>query len=396
MFLDYKVEWAAGSVVDLNAVRDELRQQWQALTDRSRGDVSSLPSSAQPPSANLPAKSYSHLWGRESDLIEVISTLASASDPPIVAISGLGGIGKTALAQEAADRSLSEGLFTGVVWESAKYEEFAAGEIISLDRSALTRESLFDAIGRQLGRSDIPKLKPDEKRAAVRELLRRDRYLIVVDNLETVEDYKTLVLTLRDLLGKSRALLTSRHRLEQIEGVRGISLSGLDRDAAMSLIRAESDERGISAMVTVPDESLHEIHATTGGAPLALKLIVGQVAGGLPLEVILANLREAKGDIYPFIYRASWEQLSVPAQKILIYIGRTVPATATISYHELTGTEIASGETFQNALNRLIELSLVVPSPGLTSVQTRYGVHPLTRHFVLSDLPKLWQASSRS
>src|SRR5690606_30272877 len=49
---------------------------------------------------NLPPRSYEQLIGREEKVDEVLNILRSPDGKPVVMITGLGGIGKTALAHE--------------------------------------------------------------------------------------------------------------------------------------------------------------------------------------------------------------------------------------------------------------------------------------------------------
>jgi len=137
------------------------------------------------------------------------------------------------------------------------------------------------------------------------------------------------------------------------------------------------------------EEKLVAIHTVTGGAPLALKLVVAQ-ARFIDLDVILRRLSNAGSKLYSFIYRQSWEQLSPIAQKLLIYIGRTV--VTTIGWEELAtvGIEIADNEDqLLASVDELVAYALLEVSTVVH--QVRYSTHQLTRQFVNSELPVLWR-----
>jgi|GEM_PF-6038888 len=94
---------------------------------------------------NLPSRRYTRLVGRQEEIETILEKLRTP-DPtasPVIAITGLGGIGKTALAYEVVERAMLEGLFNGLVWESAKPEELEGGRIARLPRPpSLSFESL--------------------------------------------------------------------------------------------------------------------------------------------------------------------------------------------------------------------------------------------------------------
>ncbi len=110
-------------------------------------------------------------------------------------------------------------------------------------------------------------------------------------------------------------------------------------------------------------------------------------------------LRQVRSDLYRFIFEQSWRQLSPEAQQLLIYIGRTV--VTTVSWEELEALGIASSdEALLAALMQLVAYSLLevshhVGRPGQVG-HTRYGMHQLTRQFVMSDLPGSWRGFGTS
>lgn len=335
---------------------------------------------------NIPDERYYPLPGRERDLDQLLKVLQDPQGPPVVVIDGLGGLGKTAMAVELARRALQQNLFEGVVGDSAKQELLTGGEIVQVREATLDFDSLLDAIARQLGRWEISTLKPEEKRMALHHLLRQHRYLVLVDNLETAENANALVAHLRGFLGGSRAIITSRKQVRH-DFACALSLQGLDIEDSLFFLRTDAEQRRVQQILEAPEERLSEIHEITGGAPLALKLVVAQ-ARFLDLDLILKRLRQASGDLYPFIFRQSWEQLSPAAQRVLIYIGRTV--VTTVSWEELASVYAAeSEEELGEAIDQLIAYSLLEAS--FVAGQARYGIHPLTRHFVNSGLPEMWR-----
>lgn len=360
---------------ELGFMREEIDEE---------GNVPSPVTLLWPPT--IPDEPYYPLPGSERDVNLLLTALQDAQGPLCIAIDGLGGLGKTSLAVELARRALRQQLFEGVIGDSAQQELFAGGEIIQAREAVLDFDHLLDALARQLGHWELPTLKEEEKRLHLARLLRQHRYLILVDNLETAENAAALVAHLRGLLGTSRAIITSRRQVRH-DFVQALSLKELDQADALLFLRTDMQQRGGHPLLQAPEEKLVDIYRVTGGAPLAMKLVLAQ-ARFIDLDLVLRQLRQAGGDLYTYIFRRSWQQLAAPAQRALIYIGRTVATTA--SWEELASVGIAENEEqLLAAIDQLVAYSLLeVTSPA---EQKRYGIHQLTRQFVNGELPKLWQ-----
>ncbi|MFL5592418.1 MAG: helix-turn-helix domain-containing protein [Ktedonobacteraceae bacterium] len=337
---------------------------------------------------HIPDEPYYSLPGREQSLEQLLSAFQDPQGPPAVVIDGLGGIGKTAFAVELARRAVRLQAFEGIVGESAKQDQLVDGEIIRLNEASLDFNSLLDAIARQLDHWEIPALLAEEKQHRLAQLLRQHPYLILVDNLESAANAKKLVAELRGFLNRSRALITSRERIQH-DFVRPLSLRELGQEDSLFFLRKDLEQRGGEhPLLPAPRERLIEVAEVTGGAPLAMKLVVAQ-ARTLDIETVLTELKGAGNQLYEFIFRQSWQLLSLPAQLILIYIGKTVETT--VSWEELAEVEEITADegALLAAVRQLIAYSLL--DVHVFPNHVRYGIHQLTRQFVNTDLPRLWQ-----
>ena len=340
---------------------------------------------------HFPGKTYHRLIGRSRELNQLLAALREPGRKSVIAVVGLGGMGKTTLAQEAMEQCWREGLFEHIVWASAKTERFVGEGARQTEVSDYSFEQLLDDIGRQCDRRDIAKLPPDQKRVAVKQLLTAHRVLVVMDNMETIPDSELFVDQLGQMLGPSKLLITSRHQVRH-ERIFTLDLGGLFEAEGLAFLREDSEERGIQLIAQAKRDDLVEIYQATGGAPLAMKLVVGQVSRW-PLERVLHNLKAAKFagpnyDFYRFIFKHSWDMLAVEAQKVLVSMSvfDLANGSAETALRQVSRVE---PEAVQQALDQLILLSLVDVSGDLTT--RRYTLHPLTHYFILSDIVKKWR-----
>jgi hypothetical protein len=340
-----------------------------------------------PQSLVLPTRPYQHFFGRDALLDKIMSVLREPDRKPIIGIDGMGGIGKTALAREVVERCLAENLFDTVIWEP-KSSEIGLHTI-----KPLTWNFLMTVIGRQLGAPDIQSLPDVEKEARLTSLLQARKVLFVLDNLETVvRDQEELSEQLLPFFSHSRCLMTSRRRFRK--NVYALNLKGLEQEDGVRLLRYEATERGIKRVAATESHDLRRIAQATGGSPLAMKLVVGQLQH-LPLEVVLRSLQEVQLDgeatdesdyirFYKSIFWNSWQLLNETAQRLLVSmavfapgIGGTLDAIQSTSNLEQT--------VLLSAVEDLWRFSfLEVGEKGLQN--SRYYLHPLTQYFVVSDI----------
>ena len=347
--------------------------------------------------AALPPRRYTHLVGRKKEISSITAQLRSRDNdtPAIVAITGLGGIGKTALAHEVVERVLSDGIFEGLVWESAKPDELEAGTLSVLNRPELTYESLLDAIARQLGLEALTQLPPRELEARLRTVLLTKSYLIVVDNLETVEAYRALATRVHDLISPgrrgrpTRALFTSRERLVDLPYIFDYYIRGLPKQDSRVFLRQEAKDRNAVGLKNGAPKLFDEIFEITQGMPLAMKLVVSQYLLGIAIDTELERLKGAKEEeLYRFLYSRLWFRLSVPAQKVLVAIAAFAASVACFMLQPVSKTR---NDEFTAALVELTRMSLVEPSDHPMESQRRYSIHQMTRWFINSPLRTLWE-----
>ncbi|MCX6911798.1 MAG: hypothetical protein NT167_01855, partial [Verrucomicrobia bacterium] len=113
-------------------------------------------------------------------------------------------------------------------------------------------------------REDITRAKPEEQNALVEKALKRQRVLLIMDNLESVKDDRIRAF-LRNLPTPTKAIITSRESLD-VADVK--PLTGLRWEEAEGLIEEESRVRE----VPLTPHQRKRIFELTYGLPLPIKL----------------------------------------------------------------------------------------------------------------------------
>lgn len=330
------------------------------------------------------------LFGVEEKFEALLEHLSSAKTAWLISIEGLGGIGKTALANAVVRHSELISRFHDMAWVSAKQKDFLPGLGLEEKSSpALTVETLIDALLEQFDPAASPHRSPQEKKLALIRLLKQAPYLIVIDNLETMADYEALLPLLWEMSNPSKVLLTSRHSLREYPNVFCVTLAALDRADTFRLIKHEANLRGLSILARASNSQLERIYEVVGGNPLALKLVVGQTAF-LPLTQVLDNLKEARGksitDLYTHIYWQAWQMMADASRQTLLIM----PVTQAGTLNQLLALSRLDPAELQEALQQLATLSLLQVEGDLD--ERRYSIHRLTETFLLSEAIS-WRSS---
>jgi non-specific serine/threonine protein kinase len=255
-----------------------------AVSSDSGGSMSTSSSDSLPPN-NLSTE-LSPLIGRQVEL-EEIEGLLSQSDTRLLTITGVGGTGKTRLAQAVARESLAE---------------FADG-VYFINLSAIARAELVVPIIAQILciREEIGKPLKDR----LREHLRERRMLIVLDNFEQLTEAAPQIGELLSASVNLKVLVTSRVRLQlryeheftlqplEVPAEGDLSLRELSEYPAIELF-VERAQTVKPAFALTEDNArpIAEICRRLDGLPLAIELAAVRVKLLAP-QAILARLAKS-------------------------------------------------------------------------------------------------------
>ena len=331
----------------------------------------------------LEPATYTRLFGITEKMAEIHALLASDGEPWLIALEGMGGIGKTTLADALARQFAGLTRFDEIGWVSARRRLFhLSGEVEHLvEQPDLTLNELVDRIIDQFNLTGLVHLSDAEKQLGLKDFLKSRSCLVVVDNLETAADFRSLVLQLAGLVNPSKFLITTRTSLRDLSGFFVLPLKQIPHDDALALIRHEAETRGLGELAKFPKSELEPIYEVTGGNPLAIKLVIGQIHS-LSLSIALSRFSAAKAksieELLAFLFETDWQTLDPECRRVmqamLLVADEGGQLEQIAAAAELSEDEVAA------CLHRLAILSLVMVSGSLH--ERRYFLHQLTRTFV--------------
>jgi tetratricopeptide (TPR) repeat protein len=227
------------------------------------------------PHSTLPSRQP--FFGRAKDLEKIAKYLLPEDRSWGIVLDGPGGVGKTALALEAAHRAPAEH-FPLKLWITAKNRELLPhGEQPLRDYRVGGYYALLNELGQALGRDDIPEAVPENRPSLVRHALADHRALLVLDNLETfsAKERRRVFELLGNLPASCRGLVTSRRRTDGSTAAHYLRLDKLEREAADELL-AELGRRW-DPVARLSQDERDRLYTKTGGNPLLLTWTAGQL-----------------------------------------------------------------------------------------------------------------------
>ena len=254
---------------------------------------------------------------RESELIS--AWLAQRESGPIVAVVGMGGIGKTALAAQVASRLRSE-FPDGILWARV-----ATDDVLDILQSWAVA---FD--------KDLSKIGSREARAAaMRNILAEKRVLIVLDDAVAGSPIELLL----PGTARSAVLVTTRDRAEVAALTSAsVELSELEPEEGVAMLAGILGEESVAG----DHAEAAMLCSTLGNLPLAVEIAAQRLLASprRSLARMLRSLQDERERLAHGIsnrsvrtsFNVSWEALSPVHRRIFaltgVFDGRSFPAPA--------------------------------------------------------------------
>ncbi len=338
----------------------------------------------------LPLPEYQHLFGVDKHINQIASLLKKNQGNNFISVEGIGGIGKTAVTRSVANCLSEDSDLDFIAWISARQQWLSPkGVLVSESEPVRSLDDIVIRLTQQLGQEQLAGLSTSEKLLRLHKMLEETSGLIVIDNLETLSELKTILPALAPLANKNtRFLLTSRHTVRHFPYVQAYVLPELTQTDSKSLIASELKRLGSS--LNIYDEHIQMIYLKTGGLPLALKLIAAQMAS-IPLTKILQDLEEVQfkstEEMYSFIYCRTWLQLDDEARSLLLSMLLISPDGEDIEWLRMSSD--LGEKQFYESLAILNEYSLLETTG--TPDDLVYNLHRMTMTFLQTKVLLDWK-----
>ena len=291
---------------------------------------------------NLPPRDgdMNHFVGREPEISELWRWL---NDPfnPIKVLAGLGGLGKTSIAHSFAERVIYQrpATFTKVLWLGAKQKTFSAvsGKWVQTTRADFeSLDDFFMQLALETGcpPNQIPESPSKEDLLTIAtENLRAFRYLLFVDDLDTLndDDQQEAFHDIFHLCSSTgtKAVVTARRNLGTSSSSI-IKVAGLPKEDFSKLVIDKSTEQGIKLSFSEDSQEMIDFHRISGGSPLFALSILRLMSLGDSFREAKKHWNGADGeDVRAAAFKREVGRLRMNEAKVflaLAYLRKASPA----------------------------------------------------------------------
>lgn len=340
--------------LSIYTVKDHLKSISLKLGTANRGQAVAVARQLQLMPSNAPQDIRHNLpymplplMGRERERADLMNALASP-DHRLITLHGIGGVGKTHLAVEAARGALA--LFPdGVLFVPlSELESIHHLQVHIANWFALEPDEFFNDLGQAL---------------------------LIFDNFEHLEDSKAYMQQLLRATAHTKVIVTSRTHLNVL-GETVYPVMGLDEQTTAVELFIENAQR--QQFNFQPDDrpTIQQICQALQGMPLAILLASGWVTHCNPKE-ILSDITQGKliqptgGKLYD-VFETSWRLLAPQLQetlKALSIFGGSITHEATLTV----------GDTSNASIRLLVSKSML-------QYDQHYSMHELLKQFISDKL----------
>ncbi len=314
---------------------------------------------------------------------------ALSSDRTFTAsLTGIGGVGKTALASWATLRAFEDKRFDFIVSVTAKDRAFTTTGIVPVTPNMSSLADLLRQICEVTGFSELNQEPQIETHAELvrKNILSQFKGLLFVDNLETVNDPR-IIEFLEQLPLPTRAIVTSRGTRIRV-AAQPIEIGPFELGEAIDLLSDSARAKAKHFITELSPADHAKIVNCCDRIPLVIEWFVGRSTSADKVvqeaEFLVSESKHGE-ELVEFSFRRIYGQLNEPQQmilKVLSLIGGQLPveaiaAAAAIPIHQTA-----------DELEIIKDLSLIERQYDLDYRDMVYSLLPVTTTFVYRELTK--------
>ncbi|HSV67268.1 MAG TPA: BTAD domain-containing putative transcriptional regulator [Mycobacteriales bacterium] len=329
------------------------------------------------------------LAGRDDVRARLLATLSGqanrAAAPPVVAITGPPGVGKTALAVAVAH--VLRGSYPDGQW----YVRLAGTGGRPLDQDEALRDWL---IASGMHPAAVPR-EAGQRAAALRARLADRRVLLILDDAAGPGQVRPLL----PGTAASAVIITSRRLLSGLAGAETVQLGPLDRAGATAVLTAVVG----AARVAREPAAAADLAGHCAGLPLALRISAARLAARP--DWTLARLADRLADERRRLDELAVDDLAVRASLRLSYDLLDAGARAAFRQLGLLGAAdlaawsvaaLAGVGDGEPVLDRLLDANLLAPAGPDEAGEPRYRMHDLTALYAVERAQADGAAANRA
>lgn len=325
---------------------------------------------------NLPEQDYSDTGfiGRQEILRKITDLLKKepGASGTFTWLIGPGGVGKSALALEVANRLRYAGKFELIHWASFKPGEFIDSGVRPLVDSLKNLGDISGAIAETISGS-----KTDQSLRDIWSALSGIPTLLILDNCESLEATQFMALSESEPPLNVRFLLTSR-----THGAIGVPYRVTDftEEECRKFIGKMGRAFGSQVLLDIAknDDSFRNLIHATGKTPLAIKWVAKRCVKGDNLE----NILNSQGSLFDYCVGAGFREISPVARKLVEMLHESKDWMSTSDLVSLVESSI---ESLQEALRELNDRMFLDQKSG-DGLTTRYRLNETVENFMVHSL----------
>ena len=256
---------------------------------------------------NLPMVDYDDTGfvGRIKDKEELKKKITGPY--PVISVIGVGGIGKTSLVLSCLYDMLDEEIkFDTIIWITLKTKGLYNGDFKEIKNVILNLDDNFKQLNKNFENDNLSNVQD------ILSYMEYNKTLLVIDNLETLSNDKTIIKLFEEIPQGSKILITSRIGVGNYE--QSFQLNSLDEKEAIFYFRKLTNVYKVNVLIKQSDNLIKKYLKRLNNNPLAIKWFVINVGKGMDPNDILNNHIT---DLTDFCLSNIYEKLSDDAKYIL-------------------------------------------------------------------------------